>query len=128
MTAPDHTLKPFKNHLHQRGHPYRQQSPNAQKYCNAAYLELRLAVGRVGPSLGVDFIDNGTGIATENQDVIFEKFARLSDHGKAGGAGLGLAICQEVMGKLGGYIANLPGPGETAFRVTLPLAEVMAAQ
>jgi hypothetical protein len=22
MTAPDHTLKPFKNHLHQRGHPY----------------------------------------------------------------------------------------------------------
>lgn len=22
MTASDHTLKPFKNHLHQRGHPY----------------------------------------------------------------------------------------------------------
>ena len=22
MTAPDHTLAPFKNHLHQRGHPY----------------------------------------------------------------------------------------------------------
>ncbi len=22
MTAPDHTLKPFKKHLHQRGHPY----------------------------------------------------------------------------------------------------------
>ena len=22
MTAPDHTLEPFKNHLHQRGHPY----------------------------------------------------------------------------------------------------------
>ena len=21
MTAPDHTLKPFKNYLHQRGHP-----------------------------------------------------------------------------------------------------------
>ena len=26
MTAPDHTLKPFKNHLHQRGHPYMHQS------------------------------------------------------------------------------------------------------
>ena len=22
MTAPDHTLAPFKNHLHQWGHPY----------------------------------------------------------------------------------------------------------
>ena len=22
MTAPDHMLKPFKNHLYQRGHPY----------------------------------------------------------------------------------------------------------
>ncbi len=26
MTAPDHTLKPFKNHLHQRGHPYMHKS------------------------------------------------------------------------------------------------------
>ncbi len=26
MTAPDHTLAPFKNHLHQRGHPYMHKS------------------------------------------------------------------------------------------------------
>ena len=26
MTAPDHMLKPFKNHLHQRGHPYMHKS------------------------------------------------------------------------------------------------------
>ena len=26
MTAPDHTLKPFKNHLHQWGHPYMNKS------------------------------------------------------------------------------------------------------
>ena len=26
MTAPDHTLKRFKNHLHQRGHPYMHKS------------------------------------------------------------------------------------------------------
>ncbi len=101
---------------------------NAQKYCDAAYPELRIAVGRAGPALVVDFIDNGSGIAPENQDVIFEKFARLSDHGKAGGAGLGLAICREIMGKLGGSIAYLPGQGGTAFRITLPQAEAMAAQ
>ena len=27
MTAPDHTLEPFKNHLHQRGHPYMTRKP-----------------------------------------------------------------------------------------------------
>jgi hypothetical protein len=26
MTAPDHTLAPFKNHLHQWGHPYMRKS------------------------------------------------------------------------------------------------------
>jgi len=26
MTAPDHTLAPFRNHLHQRGHPYMHKS------------------------------------------------------------------------------------------------------
>jgi hypothetical protein len=30
MTAPDHTLKPFKNHLHQRGHPYMRKSADGR--------------------------------------------------------------------------------------------------
>ena len=30
MTAPDHTLKPFKDHLHQRGHPYMHKSTDGQ--------------------------------------------------------------------------------------------------
>jgi len=32
----------------------------------------------------------------------------------------GLAICREIMGRLGGDIAYLPGQGGAAFRVTLP--------
>jgi hypothetical protein len=32
MTAPDHTLKPFKNHLHQRGHPYMHKSTDDRSY------------------------------------------------------------------------------------------------
>lgn len=30
MTAPDHTLNPFKNHLHQRGHPYMHKSSDGK--------------------------------------------------------------------------------------------------
>ena len=30
MTAPDHTPAPFKNHLHQRGHPYMRKTGNGR--------------------------------------------------------------------------------------------------
>ena len=43
-------------------------------------------------------------------------------------AGLGLAICREIMQRLGGEITYLPGQGGAAFRVSLPLAYQQAAQ
>ncbi|MEM8555667.1 MAG: ATP-binding protein [Pseudomonadota bacterium] len=94
---------------------------NARKYCDAAEPRLRVEASRRGPSLVVDFIDNGAGIPVESQSVIFEKFCRLSDQVAAGSAGLGLAICREIMEKLGGSIAYLPGQGGAAFRVILPV-------
>ncbi|WP_085877446.1 ATP-binding protein [Roseisalinus antarcticus] len=101
---------------------------NARKYCTAPNPELRIEVRRIGDRDVVDFIDNGDGIAAESRDVIFEKFSRLADHGTAGGAGLGLAICREIMGRLGGAIAYQPGQGGAAFRVTLPGRAALAAQ
>ncbi len=100
---------------------------NARKYCDAAEPELRIAVRPKGAAVVIDFIDNGRGIPEAAQAVIFEKFARLGDTSKAGGAGLGLAICREIMGRLGGQIAYLPGQGGAAFRVTLPLTAALAA-
>ena len=100
---------------------------NARKYCDAEAPELRIAVRQKGGRVTVDFADNGSGIPAESQEMIFEKFARLSDQTRAGGAGLGLAICREVMANLGGTIAYLPGQGGAAFRVTLPLRLSKAA-
>jgi Na+/proline symporter/signal transduction histidine kinase len=93
---------------------------NARKYCDAPRPALEI---RVQPGAGlcvVDFIDNGGGVAPEQQDVIFEKFSRVSDQ-KAGGAGLGLAICRQITNRLGGEISYLPGQGGAAFRVKLPI-------
>jgi Na+/proline symporter/nitrogen-specific signal transduction histidine kinase len=101
---------------------------NAHKYCDAEVPELRIEVRRAGAAHVVDFIDNGSGIGPEHQQLIFEKFSRLTDHRKAGGAGLGLAICREIMARLGGSIAYLPGQGGAAFRVTLPATEALAAE
>ena len=94
---------------------------NARKYCDAARPELRISVRQKGARVVVDFIDNGGGIPKDSQALIFEKFARLTDQTRAGGAGLGLAICREIMANLGGSISYLPGQGGAAFRVTLPL-------
>jgi len=94
---------------------------NARKYCDASQPELKVTVRQRAGKVSVDFIDNGSGIPKESQAIIFEKFARLTDQTRAGGAGLGLAICREVMANLGGAVSYLPGQGGAAFRVTLPL-------
>jgi signal transduction histidine kinase len=86
---------------------------------------LTIQVGSDGAKTWVDFIDNGSGISEANQKVIFEKFARVTDQSKAGGAGLGLAICREIMARLGGQISYLPGQGGAAFRVILPSEAVL---
>ena len=99
---------------------------NARKYCDAAEPRLEIRV-RTGDRVVIDFIDNGSGVSTEAQDVIFEKFSRVSDQ-KAGGAGLGLAICRQIMARLGGEIGYLPAQGGAAFRVVLPADIAMAAQ
>ncbi|AZL57469.1 sodium:solute symporter [Tabrizicola piscis] len=100
---------------------------NARKYCDAAQPELRIAVRQRAGRVTVDFIDNGKGIPKESQSLIFEKFARLTDANRAGGAGLGLAICREIMTNLGGSVAYLPGQGGAAFRLTVPLRLEKAA-
>jgi hypothetical protein len=100
---------------------------NARKYCEADEPELRIEVSLRGGEVVVDFIDNGRGIAEADQAVIFEKFSRLSDNARAGGAGLGLAICREIMARLGGSVAYLPGQGGAAFRVRLPRLPVAEA-
>ncbi|MBT9385524.1 sodium:solute symporter [Pseudooceanicola sp. CBS1P-1] len=100
---------------------------NARKYCDAPRPELRIAVSAEGAAWRIDFIDNGSGVPRDQQAVIFEKFARVGEQ-KAGGAGLGLAICREILARLGGSIAYLPGQGGAAFRVSVPRRSAKAAR
>ncbi len=100
---------------------------NARKYCAAEHPALEIRVVEEGGATHVDFIDNGAGIKEEDQEVMFEKFSRLGESDGTG-AGLGLAICAEIMERLGGSIRYLPGGAGTAFRVTLPQAQALAAQ
>ena len=96
---------------------------NAAKYCDAPAPRLHVRVGMGPGAARIDFVDNGAGIAPGDRALIFEKFSRLSDQARAGSAGLGLAICREVMGRLGGSVDYLPGEAGGAFRVVVPLAD-----
>ena len=88
----------------------------------------------VGVKARDDFVrfyvkDEGLGVAPEEQERIFEKFYRADPQMTrgVGGTGLGLYICKELIGRMGGRIwveAN-QSKGST-FAFELPAAEVPA--
>ena len=100
---------------------------NAGKYCDAAAPELKISVQLDGADTSVVFADNGTPIPEVGRALIFEKFARISDQ-DGSGAGLGLAICREIMTRLGGDVSYEPGRAGNTFIVHLPRQKALAAQ
>jgi signal transduction histidine kinase len=73
----------------------------------------------------ISIADCGIGIATEDQDKIFERFYRVESELKveAGGTGLGLAIVRPLVQLMGGriWLDSQLGNG-TTFTVVLPTA------
>ena len=97
---------------------------NTLKYCDADKPLLEIAVQRSDEEVIIAFTDNGSGIPDDAHNIIFEKFARL-DGGKSSGAGLGLAICREIIARLGGDIRFVPQAGGARFEVRLTAVEVI---
>jgi len=73
--------------------------------------------------------DSGPGIAADHLPHLFDRFYRVqSDRSRrTGGAGLGLAIAQEIAHLHGGYIqAQSPDQQGSVFAVVLPIATIQA--
>ena len=96
---------------------------NAIKYTDPGGSVVLSATGGEGVAR-ISIADTGQGIEPELLPRLFERFYRVEESRatKHGGAGLGLSICKELVGTLGGTIKvqSLPGQG-TTFTVTLPL-------
>ncbi|WP_223646942.1 sensor histidine kinase [Corallococcus sp. EGB] len=79
----------------------------------------------------VDVEDRGIGIPAESLSQLFTPFFRARNAAEhyAGGLGLGLAICREIVERHGGRIeARSEGPGQgTCFTVWLPRSAVAEA-
>ncbi|HLZ70267.1 MAG TPA: ATP-binding protein [Dehalococcoidia bacterium] len=73
--------------------------------------------------------DRGIGIPAEAQQHLFERFYRAENAAQyAGGLGLGLYICREIVERHGGTIAVASTPGDgSLFTVRLPIAGADAA-
>ena len=79
---------------------------NAIKFTNAGQIKVRARVIELAEQtrFRVEVQDTGPGISRENQAVLFDRFKQLdSSHSKRhGGAGLGLAICRELITLMSG--------------------------
>ena len=82
--------------------------------------QIRLQARRHGERVIISVEDNGEGIAYGQQGRIFEPFVQVGR--KKGGAGLGLALCKEIVQLHGGRIGAYSRPGQgTQFYMALPL-------
>jgi heavy metal sensor kinase len=85
--------------------------------------EVRLTTWRNGNEGGVAVSDSGPGIPEDARERIFERFSREDpSRGPDGGAGLGLAICREIVRAHRGRIwVEENEPSGSTFVVALPL-------
>ena len=99
----------------------RQLLDNALKYTSAdTPVEMRMRVK--DGVLTLEVTDFGNGIPTDEQLRIFERFYRSpSVKRQIPGSGLGLSITHGIVQAHNGELTVLSHPGETTFRITLPV-------
>lgn len=99
-----------------------QAQPNGGTLRIRTYFERGLQVmgldgRRVPLPVHIEIVDDGPGLPPEIADNIFEPFVS----GRENGTGLGLALVSKIITAHEGWIEVKSRPGETVFRVSLPL-------
>ena len=92
---------------------------NAARHASSA---VTVELGATGDMVTLVVEDDGPGVAPEDRERIFERFARGDDARSrgAGGTGLGLAIVREIVGRHAGRVAVEDGSSGARFVVRLP--------
>ncbi len=88
--------------------------------------EVRIETSREQDQLVVEIADNGPGIPADVQPKIFDPFFTTKDVGE--GTGLGLDIARRIVTeRCGGEIEVESRPGDTRFRIRLPVPDQTTA-
>ena len=96
---------------------------NALKFHGDAPPRVEVSAAREDGSWRVTVADNGVGIEPQDQERIFAMFGRGNPRDDRSGVGLGLALCERLVSRLGGTVGvdSVPGEG-SRFWFTLPAA------
>ncbi len=100
---------------------------NAVKFTHEGSVQLAVADGAAPEGLRIAVRDTGIGIREDVLPMLFQRFVQAdsSTTRRFGGSGLGLSICRELVGLMGGEVAvqSIPGTGSTfSFELLLPVA------
>ncbi len=94
---------------------------NALKFCGPAALRIHVGAVREPGQWRIRITDSGIGIDPAAHRRIFGMFQRLHSRSAYEGTGIGLAICERVVHRLGGQIGVDSTPGQGAsFHFTVP--------
>ncbi len=90
---------------------------NAIKFRSEDTPEIRISVTRQGKQYLFSLKDNGIGISKQYQDRIFSIFYRVYGKHQYEGTGIGLSICQKIVGLHGGriWVESEEGKGSTFY-------------
>jgi signal transduction histidine kinase len=104
---------------------------NALKFTAVGGVEVRLRTQLEGgcARLTGEVADTGPGVAPEQLEEIFSPFAQTEDGLRHGGAGLGLAVCRQILARMnGGIVARANPAGGAVFVFEAPLYRVPAPE
>lgn len=96
---------------------------NADKY-SAPHEPIDVVLETGDDRVTVHVLDRGIGLTETDMQSIFDPFYRSAEaRQRAGGMGLGLAVCRKIIEVQGGSISGSPRPGGGAdFSFSLPIA------
>ena len=104
---------------------------NALKFTVDGGVKVRLSAEAQGACLRLtgQVADNGPGVPADKLEHIFAPFQQTTEGVRRGGAGLGLAVCRQIVERMGGRIFAAANPdGGALFTFEVPLYSVPAPE